>query len=174
MNNPLPTGAWRWAAMAALACFLAAGAFVVMVQAMLTLWDPLGAWQRPRVFQASVVKVLHDDEGRITGEVLAQEGGQDRRLRFAKEEAATLEEDEDLWLLQHYRIGGNRPGHFRLTPLRVVVEYPEPWMALALWALLRLRRRQLQAAKAAEPRERKVWKDDFHQRSDRFSPTKNS
>lgn len=159
-----------WVILGALGVGIAAGAWVVAVQLMLAVWDPMGAWQLPRITHVTILQVSRDQDKKLTGEVLVQAGDRTPHYVFAKEEAAELEADDDVWVLHNYRIHGNRPGHFRLTPLRLLLEYPEPWMLLAGWGIWILRRWQRRAAKAALPLERKVWRDDFHQRSERFAP----
>ena len=157
--------------MGLLGVIVAAGLWLQGVLVMLTVWDPLGTWQRPGLFRATVTRVDRDQEGKITGFVQAEVGDRDQELHFSKDEAASLERDDAPWVLQNYRIGGNRPGHFLFGPIRLLAEFPLPWVLLALWGLHRLRRGQVrvEAADLAAPAQpRKVWKDDFHERADRF------
>lgn len=158
--------------MVGLGLWVAAGAWLFAIQLMLALWDPLGTWQLPRIFKISITQVSRDTERRLTGQVLGLEGDKERDLTFAKDECAELEGEDETWVLQNYRADGNRPSHFRLTPARLVLEYPEPWMLLALWGISRLRRRERRMAQEELPKERKVWRDEFHQRSERFSQPK--
>ena len=162
----------RWVAILGLGAWVAAGAWLVAVQVMLAVWDPMGTWQLPRISKVTITLVARDEDKKITGEVLALEGGKSLYLLFSKQEAAELDVDDDVWVLHNYRLKGNRPGHFRLTPLRLLLEYPEPWMALALWGIWVLRKRQIRAAREIPNIERKVWRDDFHERSKRFAPPK--
>lgn len=164
---------WRWAALAALVAWIALGAWLMLIQAFLALWDPLGHWHMPHLAKVSITQVSRDTDGKYTGQVLAKEGDKDRVLLMAVEEAARLDADDEVWVLDHYRAEGNRPSHYVATPLRLLLEYPEPSMLLALWLLTRVRRGQKAAqAKALEPPPggRKVWTDDFHQRAQRFAP----
>lgn len=160
--------------MAALGTGVVVGLWLTVVQVSLALWDPLGAWQAPGISHVTVTLVSRDQDHKLSGEVLVKEGGKTRELLFSVAEAAELEPDDEVWVLHNFRIHGNRPGHFLLTPSRLVLEYPEPWILLALWGISRLRKRQLRVAQEAPPRERTVWRDEFHQRSERFSPGKDS
>ncbi len=163
---------WRWAAMAALVAWAALSLWLILIQVFLAAWDPMGHWQRPGISKVTVTLVCRDTEGKLTGAVLAKEGENDRVLQMLKTEAAQLDADDEVWILAHYRADGNRPSHFRLTASRVLVEYPEPLMVLALWGFWRLRRQQKakEKAEAEAPRpNRKVWKDEFHARAQRFS-----
>ncbi len=164
--------AWTWIGIAGLGTGLAVGVWLVVVQFMLTVWDPLGTWQAPGLSKATITQISRDTQGRFTGQVLALEGERPQEFAFSKAECAELEVDEELWVLHNYRTHGNRPGEFRLTPLRLLLEYPEPWMALALWGILRLRRRLAKEALPPAGSEPKVWRDDFHQRAQRFSVPK--
>lgn len=168
--------ALRWAALGLLGLLLAAGTFLQVVLVFLAVMDPLGRWQLPRVAAVEITQVSRDMDGRITGQVLGSEDGRDREYAFSKEEAFELEGRDAAWVLFHYRAEGTRPTHFRLTPQRLLLEYPAPWVALALWGVLRLRRRQAEAAQApADPtRPRKVWRDEYHSRAARFGPDKES
>lgn len=165
---------WTWAAMGVLGVALASGTFTTIVLVFLALFDPMGGWQAPRITHAAITQVCRDTDGRITGQVLGEEEGRDRAYFFSREEALALEGKDEAWVLYHYRSEGTRPSHFRLTPWRLALEYPFPWMALVAWGLWRLRRRQV--AEAQAPRDpalpRKVWKDEFHARADRFAAPK--
>lgn len=161
--------AWRWSGIIALWGLAGLIGFLILVQAMLVVFAPLGAWQRPAVAKVEVTLIDHDDEGRITGKAWAKQDGKGRTLRLAKEEAATLAVDEEVWILENYYAGGARPDQFILTPWRLLMEYPEPLLLLALWAARRLHRRQMKAEKEVPDLPRKVWKDEFHARAARFA-----
>jgi hypothetical protein len=161
---------WRWAAMAVLGLVTAAVSFLMLVQAMLVVFAPFGHWQAPGVAKVVVTFVERDEEGRINGKVEAREDGQPRILRFAKEEAATLALEEEVWILDNYFVGGARPDNFLLTPTRLLSEYPAPLLALALWLLVRLRRAQVREDAVVPDIPRTVWRDDFHRKAARFEP----
>lgn len=170
----LPRGSWRWGALGLLGLLAAAGTFLTVVLLLLAVMDPMGRWQAPGISRIEVTQVSRDMEGRITGQVLGTEAGQERAYLFSKEEALALEGEDEAWVLRHYRAEGSRPSHFRLTLGRLALEYPLPWVLLALAGIRALRRRQQAEAMAPvdESQPRKVWKDDFHQRAERFSAPK--
>jgi hypothetical protein len=76
-----------------------------------------------------------------------------------------------LWVLDNYYRSPLRPPQFRLTPQRLMLEFPEPLLILALLLIVRIRRAQAKAVKDEEeaPRERQLVKDDFHARAERFA-----
>jgi hypothetical protein len=161
---------WRWAAMAVLGLVAAGLGFLMLVQALLVVFAPFGHWQRPGVAKVAVTFIERDQEGRINGKVEAREDGQPRILRFAKEEAATLALEEEVWILDNYFVGGARPDNFLLTPGRLLAEYPAPLLALALWLLMLVRRAQAREDAVVPDIPRKVWRDDFHRKAARFEP----
>lgn len=166
----LSPNAWRWSGLIALWGLVTLIGFLMLVQAMLVVFAPFGNWQRPRVAKVEVTLVDRDEEGRITGKVWAREDGTGRTLRLTREEAASLSPEESVWILENYFAGGARPDQFLLTPVRLLMEYPEPLLLLALWAARRLHRRQRQAEKEVPDIPRKVWKDEFHTKAERFAP----
>jgi hypothetical protein len=156
---------WRWAAMAALGLVAAAVGFLMLVQAMLVVFAPFGHWQAPGFAKVTITFIERDEEGRLNGKVEAREDGQPRILRFAKEEAASLGLEEEVWVLDNYFVGGARPDNFLLTPGRLLSEYPAPLLGLALWLLVRIRRAQVREDAMVPDIPRKVWRDDFHTRA---------
>lgn len=164
----LPRNLWRWLAMAALGLVAAAVGFLMLVQALLVVFAPFGHWQRPGVAKVAVTFIERDEEGRINGKVEAREDGQPRILRFAKEEAASLALEEEVWILDNYFVGGARPDNFLLTPTRLLSEYPAPLLALALWLLVLVRRAQVREDAVVPDIPRTVWHDDFHRKAARF------
>ena len=169
MKRPRFRDVWPGVAITGLAIWVVVGLWLMIVQICLAVWDPMGAWQAPGIAKVTVTLVSRDPDNKLTGEVLVQVGGKSREFVFSVQEAAELEPDDEVWVLSNYRSHGIRPGHFLLTPGRLVLEYPEPWILLAFWGISRLRKRQLRLAQEAQPKERKVWRDDFHQRSERFA-----
>lgn len=164
----------RWIALAALGLWVALSAFLLVVQLLMFLWEPSGHWQGPRLAKVEVVQVSRDQDGKITGQVLVKEGEEDRAFLFSPEEALQLERERrrDLWVLDNYWANGHRPNQFILTPWRLLLEYPLPLMLLAIWGMWALRRKQVADAKAAAAApnpHRKVWKDEFHSRAERFA-----
>ncbi len=165
----LSPSTWRWTGIIGLWAIAGLIGFLVLVQGMLVAFAPFGAWQRPGLVKVAVTLVDKDEEGRITGKVWARQDGKGRTLRLTREEAASLAVEEEVWILENYYAGGARPDQFIFTPLRLLMEYPEPLLLLALWAARRLHRRQVAAEKEVPDIPRKVWKDEFHQRAARFA-----
>ncbi len=164
--------ALRWTALLGLWILAGLIAWVLLVQGLLTLFSPFGNWQLPRIAEVTVTQVERDQAGKLTGNILATEGKRERVLRMAKEECADLEADMEVWILDNYFAKGPRPDQFRLTPWRLLMEYPEPLLALILWAIWRIRRSQVKEGQESPTRERTVWRDDFHTRAERFAVPK--
>lgn len=160
---------WRWTAITGLWTMVAGIGFVMLVQAMLVFFAPFGHWQVPGIARVEIVNIERDEQGHITGRVLARKDAQDKILVLAKEECLKIEPEEERWLLENYFSGGARPDQFLLTPLRLLTEYPEPLILLALLAIRYLRRAQVKAAKDVSKLPRTVWRDEFYSKAGRFS-----
>lgn len=167
----ISSNTWRWAAITGLWTLVAGIGFVVVVQGMLVFFAPFGAWQMPGITKVEITNIERDEQGRITGRVLARQGERDRILILAKEECLKIEAEEEVWVLENYFTKGARPDQFLLTPQRLLMEYPEPLILLALWGIRRLRRAQFKAAKEIPTQPRAVWRDEFHLKAGRFSET---
>lgn len=167
----LPPGAWRWTALAALWAWVVLSAWIIVVQLLFVCFEPKGHWQKPRIAKVAVTRVLRDQEGKLTGQVIVTEDDQEREMLLLPEECFRLTPGEEVWILDHYWADGIRPNQYRATPWRLMLEYPEPLMLLAALGIVILRRRQKAEAKAAAEApnpNRKVWKDEFHTRAERF------
>jgi len=160
---------WRWAAITSLWILVAGIAFVVLVQGMLVFFAPFGGWQMPGIAKVEIVLVERDEQGRITGKVQARQGKRERTLTLLKEECLKIEAEEEVWILENYFAGGARPDQFLLTPWRLLTEYPEPLLLLALLGIRRLLRTQAKADEQVPDQPRAVWRDEFHQKAGRFS-----
>ncbi len=165
---------WRWAAITGLWVLVASISFVVVVQAMLVSFAPFGHWQVPGLVKVEITNIERDEQGKITGRVLAQKEGRNHILILAKEECLKIEAEEEIWVLENYFTGGARPDQFLLTPQRLLMEYPEPLILLALLAIRWLRRAQIKAAKQIPDQPRTVWRDEFYTKAGRFSQTEAS
>jgi hypothetical protein len=166
---PSPRAApWRLAAILLLWALVGLIAFLMTVQTLLVVLAPRGHWQWPRIATVTVETVVKDEEGRITGEVLAREDDRLREFRFAREEAADLGRDDEIRILENYFAGGARPSAFRFSAWRLLLEYPQPLLLLALVLLRRLHRAKARAEAYVPDIPRKVWKDEFHARAERF------
>lgn len=155
-------------AMGFLALVTAACAYILFVQALL-LFVPLGSWQWPGIARVTVLEVSNDPQNLSMDPVRVQQGEHERWILMLKAEAAELEPDEAVWVLNNIHPTPLRPAQFRLTPQRLLMEYPEPLLILAIWGLRRLRRAQVKAELEARPPVRRVFTDDFHARSRRFA-----
>ncbi len=162
---------WRWAAITGLWILVASIGFVVLVQGMLVFFAPFGEWQVPGIAKVEILLVERDEQGRITGKVDVKREGHERTLTLLKEECLKIEAEEEIWILDNYFAGGARPDQFLLTPWRLLTEYPEPLLLLALLAIRRLRRSQAKAVEEVPDQPRAVWRDEFHMKAARFSET---
>lgn len=167
----LSSNTWRWAAITGLWVLVAGIGFVVLVQAMLVFFAPFGAWQRPGISKVEIMLVERDEQGRITGKVQARRANRERTLFLTKVECLKIEAEEEVWILDNYYAGGARPDQFLLTPWRLLTEYPEPLLLLALLVIRRLRRAQARADAVVPDQPRAVWRDEFHLKAVRFSAT---
>ena len=151
--------------------------WVLLLQGMLALFAPFGAWQLPGIAKVTITQVQQDETGKLNGNVVATQSGRVRALRMDKAECADLEVDTEVWILDNYFVNGARPDQFRLTPLRLLTEYPQPLLALILWLIWLIHRSQARETKAVEDnpaRVRAVWRDEFYTRADAFAAPKDS
>ncbi len=160
---------WRWAAITGLWLLVAGIGFVMLVQGMLVFFAPFGEWQMPGIARVEVMLIERDEQGRITGKVDVKRDNHERTLIMLKEECLKIEAEEEVWILDNYYAGGARPDQFLLTPWRLLTEYPEPLLVLALLAIRLLRRSQAKAAEVIPDQPRAVWRDEFHLKAVRFS-----
>ncbi len=148
---------------------VAAVVWIMSVQLFLLLLNPFCHAQRPEAFEALVHSVDHDPNSQITDFVTVKRGEAERVLRVSKSEAASLQPDEEVWLLGAWYEDNLRPTHFRLTPLRILLEYPFLLLLPAAWGLWGIRRARQQAEAAPLPPVRRTFTDDFHLRAQRFA-----
>jgi hypothetical protein len=144
----------------------------MVLQAFVILVTPAGTWQRPRIAKVTVKSILRDSQNALMDEVVVLEEGEARSLNLLKEECTELQLEEELWILDHYFHSATRPAQSPLTLWRLVLDFPEPLLLLALWGIWRLRRSQAKEAQEAPTRERIVLRDDFHTRAERFAKPK--
>jgi len=158
----------RWTLLIGLGAVVGFMAWLMVIQLALVLLTPFGTWQKPGVAKVRVVDVFQDVESQFTNFVSVMDGDQVRNLTMLKGESAKLQADEEIWILENYYATTTRPAQFRLTPIRVLLEYPEPLLILALWGIWRIRKSLVKAAVEDPNRERTVLVDDFHKRAQRF------
>ena len=167
--------AFRWSALIALWALMGAVLWILMVQAFLLALNPFCHFQHPGLTHVSVVSVDRDENSQITDFVSVKVGESERVLRMAKQEAAELHADDEAWILDAWYADGLRPTQFRLSLLRLLLEYPALLLLPAAWGLWRVRRARQRAEAAPPPPIRRTFTDDFHLRAQRFAkPTMDS
>jgi hypothetical protein len=90
-------------------------------------------------------------------------------LALGKAEAAELRANDEVWILDAWYADGLRPTQFRLTPLRLLLEYPALLLLPAAFGLWRVRKARQKADAAPPPPVRHTFTDDFHLRAQRFA-----
>jgi len=161
----------RWVALGVLWAVVGMGGWLMVVQFLLVTLTPAGSWQWPAVRKVVVVAIDNDPQSAFT-DIAVQSGDEAEEgesISLLKKEREGLRVGDQVWVLDNYYHTRLRPPQFRLTPQRLLLEYPEPLLILALWAILRLRRAQARTlAQENDPnRPRTVIRDDFHTRAGR-------
>lgn len=134
-----------------------------------------GEWQWPDYYDVEVVEVSRDASNPFTRDVDVLIDGQADTITLPASEAAQLKPHQVVWVLDNYYATSLRPAEFLLTPGRVLAEFPEVLLLLAILGLVVLRRSRwgLPPAPAPVPEaERKVYRDTFHARADRHAAPK--
>lgn len=150
--------------------------WLLLVQAALVVFAPRGQWQWPDAYQVEVVEVDKDSSDAFLREVSVTIDGQLETITLPRKEALELHPHDRLWVLDNFYATGIRAAQYRLTPWRLLAEYPPILLAVALWIILRLRRSRwgLPPDPAdIPPSERKVYRDDFHVRAQRHADPPN-
>ncbi len=159
----------RWSALLGLWALVGAVLWILAVQAFLIVLNPFCHVQRPGLAQVQVVAVDRDPQSQLTDFVTVKAGEAERVLTLTKAEAADLRVDEEVWILDAWYADGLRPAQFRLTPLRLLLEYPVLLLLPAAFGLWRVRKARLKAQAAPPPPVRRTFTDDFHLRAQRFA-----
>lgn len=148
--------------------------FLMAIQAVLLL-APFGRWQWPGIAQVTVQGVYQDPEDRYLTNVHVLRDGRAQIHTLLRQEARGLEPGDELWVLDNYHATPIRPGQFRLTPQRILLEYPQPLLLLTLLGIWLLRRwKPVEPVDPdAPPKVRIVLKDEFHSRANRFDSPRN-
>ncbi len=160
---------WRWGALAGLWALVGLILWLMVIQAFLVLVTPFGTWQRPGIARVKVKWIDRDPQSTFTDNVVVDIEGEERSLSMLKAERTELTVGEEIWILDNYYVTTTRPAQFRLTPWRLLLEYPEPLLLLALFGIWRLRRALARDAQEDPARPRTVLRDDFHARAQRFA-----
>ena len=161
--------ALRWSALIGAWVLVAAVLWIVLVQVMLLALNPFCHLQRPSAAQVMVKSVDRDPDSQLTDFVTVKQGEDERVLRMLKAEAAELHEYDEAWILNAWYSDGLRPTQYRLTPHRLLLEYPVVLLLPAAWILWRLRKARQKAEAAPPPPIRRTFTDDFHLRAQRFA-----
>jgi hypothetical protein len=175
----IPRTAWRWIALTALWTVVGLVLWLMTVQLMLVILTPAGTWQLPGISKVTILEVDNDPQSSFTDIRVkdADDPGQgeeadERVITLLKSERVGLRVHDQIWILDNFYRTRLRPGQFRLSFTRLVLEFPEPLLALALFGIFWIQRRHRSAVKAAEAdpnRVRTVLTDDFHKRAQRFA-----
>jgi hypothetical protein len=161
---------WRWGLLTCLWALAGLIGFLLSVHVFLMLAIPFGSFQAPGISRVTVVDVVSDFNNRYVDTVTVRSNGGERELSMLKAETEDLRADTEFWVLDNYYYNGMRPSQFRLTPQRLLLEYPEPLLLLAIWGIVRIRRSQARDRKEEVlTGDRKVYRDEFHLRSQRFA-----
>ncbi len=147
--------------------------WLMAVKVFLMLLLSGSSWRWPRVYAVTVQRVVPDPESHFSDQVLALRGERLQWLRMPKQEAEALEPEARIWVLDNYHVTLVRPDQFRLTPLRLALEFPPPLLLALAYVILRIHRSPW--AKAPRPEElpagpRRLLRDDFHLRALRHEP----
>jgi len=161
--------ATRWSALIGLWALVGVVVWILAVQAFLLALNPFCHVQRPGFAYVTVRSVDRDPDSQLTDFVTVKEGAGEQVLRLPKAEAAELRMDDEVWILDTWYADGLRPTQFRLTLLRLLLEYPALLLLPAAFGLWRVRKARQQAETAPLPPVRRTFTDDFHLRAQRFA-----
>jgi hypothetical protein len=161
--------AYRWAALIGLWSAVVAVLWILLVQLFLLALNPFCHLQRPGVAFVSILSVDRDADSQLTDFVTVKAGESERVLRLAKTEAAEFHADDEVWILDAWYADGLRPTQFRLSLLRLLLEYPFLLLFPAAWGLWRVRQAKRKADAEPPPPVRRTFRDDFHLRAQRFA-----
>ena len=161
--------ALRWSALAGTWLLVGVVLWIVMVQVFLLAMNPFCHLQRPTAARVMVKSVDRDPNNQITDYVTVKQGEDERVLRMLKGEAADLHEYDEIWILNAWYSDGLRPSQYRLTPHRLLFEYPIVLLLPAALVLWRLRKARQREEAMPPPPIRRTFTDDFHLRAQRFA-----
>jgi hypothetical protein len=167
---PIPTTYKRKATTALLWVVVVFCTWIIAMQLAVIAFAAQGEWQSPDFYQVEVVEVFRDSGNAFTRDVQVTIDGQLEVITLPKKEAAPLRPHDLFWVVDNLYSTPLRPAQFRLTFIRVLTEYPEILLLLAILGLAFLRRSKWDLAPEAPPvpeGERKVYRDTFHHRAQR-------
>ena len=165
---------WRWSALVGLWVLVGAICWLMAIQIFMVLLHSSGMWQRPGIACVTILEIDKDPQNIFTDDLLVQRGEKARAICMLKEECEDANVGDEIWILDNYYATPLRPSQFRLTLWRLLVEYPEPLLFLALLGIWRVRRAQAKAKALLEVPSRTctTLQDDFHSRARRFAASK--
>lgn len=166
--SALSRPAARFAALIGLWGLVGAVLWIVTVQVFLLVLNPFCHLERPGLARLEVVSVDRNQDSQITDYVTAKQGDETRVLTLGKGEAAELKAGDEVWILDAWYADGLRPTQFRLTLLRLLLEYPALLLLPAAFGLWRVRQARVKAEAEPPPPVRRTFTDDFHLRAQRF------
>ena len=166
--SPLSRPTIRFAALIGLWGLVGVVVWIVVVQVFLLVMNPFCHLERPGIARLEVVSVDRNQDSQITDYVTAKQGDETRVLTLAKAEAADLHANDEVWILDAWYADGLRPTQFRLTLLRLLLEYPALLLLPAAFGLWRVRKARQKADAEPPPPVRRTFTDDFHLRAQRF------
>jgi len=152
---------------------LGLNAWLMAVQLAMIVFATKGEWQTPDFYQVTVVEVAKDSTNAFTREVDVTIDGAADTITLPKPDARKLHPYDTVWVLDNFYATPIRSAQFLLTPGRVLAEYPEFLLLVAILALVRLRRSPwgLHVDPPLPPEnERNIFRDDFHHRAQRHAP----
>lgn len=163
---------WHGTALLGLGVVVGLVGFLMTVQALLVALAP-GTWHWPAISKVTIQEIDQDPQSNFT-DIRVKVGEAERTISLRKEERAALSLDDEVWILDNYFVSRMRPPQFLLTPQRLLLEFPEPLLLLALLGIWRVRKAQAKAKarEQAPDRTRTVIRDDFHTRAQRFAAPK--
>lgn len=167
--SPLARPALRWTALIGLWAVVGGVVWILAVQLFLIALNPFCHVQRPGVAHLTVVSVDRNPDSQLTDYVTAHQDQRHRVLNLPKAEAADLHPDDEVWVLDAWYVDGLRPTQFRLSLLRLLLEYPVLLLLPAAFGLWRVHRAKVVADAAPPPPVRRTFTDDFHLRAQRFA-----
>lgn len=171
---------------------------LMTVQLLLMLYGPAGTWHWPRIYRVTIRAIDTDPQSAFTTVTIdapspkagpqeppkAQEGKPGEEEQEAEEEALTialpktdrpgLTVGAELWVQDNYYRSPLRAPQFLLTPQRLLLEFPEPLLVLALLLIgyVRWTQARLDREERTTPKVRTVLRDDFHEKAQRFAAPK--
>ena len=166
--SPLSRPAVRVSALIGLWGVVGVVLWIVTVQVFLLVMNPFCHLERPGLSRLEVVSVDRNQDSQITDYVTAKQGDETRVLTLSKAEAADLRANDEVWILDAWYADGLRPTQFRLTLLRLLLEYPALLLLPAAFGLWRVHKARVKAEAEPLPPVRRTFTDDFHLRARRF------